>query len=95
MRVALNMLNHVLGQSMDQWYLIDIAINDKNGIKKESWIYSFKKFNIHPHTRSTFDVWIRKLEDRGFLSAKKFFENRTTMIQCLLYGGNLMLTSSK
>ena len=83
MRVALNMLNHVLGQSMDQWYLIDININAPNFIKKESWIYSFKKFNIHPHTRSTFDVWIRKLEDRGFLSAKKFFENRTTIYDAM------------
>ena len=34
---------------------------------------------MHPHTRSTFDVWIRKLDDIGFLSAKKFFENRNTL----------------
>ena len=33
-RGALNMLNHVLGQSMYQWHLIDIAINDQNCIKE-------------------------------------------------------------
>ena len=78
MRTALNMLNTVLGQCMDQWYLIAIDINAQNCIKKESWIDSFKKVNIHPHTRSTFDIWLRKLDDRGFLIAEKFFENRTT-----------------
>ena len=78
MRAALNMLNPVISQSMDQWYLIDIAINARNCIKKESWIDSFKKVNMHPHTRSNFCVCIRKLNNCGFLSAEKFFEKRTT-----------------
>ena len=38
---------------------------------------------MHPHTCSTFDVYIRKLDDRGFLSAKKFFENRTTIYDAM------------
>ena len=79
MRADLNMLNPVLGQSIDQWYLISIAINDQNCIKKELWIDSFLKFNMHPHILSTFDVWIIKLDDRGFISAEIFFENRTTL----------------
>ena len=93
MHAALNMLNPVLSQSMDQWYLIDIATNAHNFIKKESWIESFKKVNIHPHTRSTFDVWIRKLDDCGFISAKNFFENRTTIYDAMpAFWNNLMLT---
>ena len=68
---------------MDQWYLIDIATNAQNCIKKESCIDSFKKVNMHHHTRSTFDVWIRKLDDSGFLSAKKFFEKRTTLYDAM------------
>ena len=83
MRAALNMLNPVLGQSMDQWYFIVIATNAHNCIKKESWIAYFKKVNIHPHTRSNFDAWIRKLDYRGFLSAKKFFEKRTTLYDAM------------
>ena len=79
MRADLNTLNPVFGQSMDQWYLIAVSINDQNCIKKESWIDSFKKVNMHPHTRSTFDVWIRKLDNHGFISAEKFFENRNTL----------------
>ena len=82
-RAALNMLNPVLGQSMDQCYLIAIAINDQHCIKKESWIDSFKNVNMHPHTRSNFDVWIRKLDDSGFISAEKFFENRTTLYDAM------------
>ena len=35
MRAALNMINPVIGQSMDQWYLIAIGINAHNCIKKE------------------------------------------------------------
>ena len=51
---------------------------------------------MHPHTRSTFDVWIRKLDDRGFLSAKKLKKRGLIfMMQCLRAGRNLMLTSAK
>ena len=78
-RVDLNKLNPVLGQSMDQWYFIDIAIDAHNSINKESCIDSIKNVNMHPHTRSNFDGWIRKLDNRGFISAKKIFENRTTL----------------
>ena len=38
---------------------------------------------MHPHTRSTFDVWIRKLDNCGFLSAEKFFEKRTTIYDAI------------
>ena len=38
---------------------------------------------MHPHTRSTFDVWIRKLDDRGFLSAKKFLKKRTNLYDAM------------
>ena len=58
-------------------------INAQNCIKKESWIESFKKVNMHPHTRSTSDVRIRKLDDCGFISAGKFFENRTTFYDAM------------
>ena len=56
MRAALNVLNPVLSQSMYQWYLIYISVKAHNCIKKESWIDSLKKVNMHPHTCSTFDV---------------------------------------
>ena len=73
MCASLNMLNPVLGQSIDKWYLIAIAIDAHNCIKNESYTDSFKNVHMHPHTRSTFDVWNIKLNDRGFLSAKKLF----------------------
>ena len=38
---------------------------------------------MHPHTRSKFDLGIRKLDDRGFLSAKKFFEDRNTIYDAM------------
>ena len=38
---------------------------------------------MHPPTRSTFDIWIRKLDNRGFLSAEKFFEKRTTLYDAM------------
>ena len=68
---------------MYQWYLIAIAINAQNFINEESWIDSFKNINIHPHTRSTFDVWIRKFDNCGFLSAEKFFEKRTNLYDAM------------
>ena len=83
MRAALNRLNPVLGQSMDQCYLITIDINAQNCINKDSWIDSFKNVNMNPHPCSTFDVWIRNLEDCGFISAEKFFETRTTLYDAM------------
>ena len=38
---------------------------------------------MHPRIRSTFDMWIRKLDDRRFLSAEKFFEKRTTLYDAI------------
>ena len=83
MRAALSIFNPVLGQRIDQWFFLAIAINAQNSITKESWINSFKKVNMHPHTRSSFDEWIRTLDDRGFLSAEKFFEKRYTLYDAM------------
>ena len=63
--------------------MIAIAINAQNCIDKDSWIDSFKKVNMHPHTRSNFDVWIGKLEGRGFISTKKFFEKRNNIYDAM------------
>ena len=38
---------------------------------------------MHPHTRSTFDVWIRKLDNCEFLSTEKFFEKSTTLYDAM------------
>ena len=38
---------------------------------------------MQPHTCSTFDVWIIKLDDCGFPSAEKFFEERTTLYDAI------------
>ena len=83
MRAAVDALSPALGMKMDQWYLIVIAIHAQNRIKKESWIDSFKKVNMHPHTRVPFNEWIKKLDERGFLSAEKFFEKRTTLYDAM------------
>ena len=83
MHAAVNMPNPAIGQGIDQWYLIAVAINSQNCIKKESWIDSLKRVNMHPYTRSTFDVWIRKLDNRGLISAKTFFEKRTTIYDAM------------
>ena len=34
---------------------------------------------VQKKKQSTFDVWIRKLDDHVFVSAKKLFENRTNI----------------
>ena len=84
MRAAVDALSPALGLKMDQWYLITIAIDAQNQIKKDSWIDLFKKVNMHPQTRVPFVEWSKKLDDRGFLSAEKYFEKRTTMYDATL-----------
>jgi hypothetical protein len=83
MRAAINAVAPKLGINMNQWYLITCAIYAQNRIKKESWIDSFKKVNMHPQTRVPFNDWIKKLDDRGFLSADKFFEKRTSLYDAM------------
>ena len=78
MRSALQAVSPTVGRSMNQWILIAIAIDAQNRIKKEVWIDSFKKVNMHPHTRVSFDKWLEVLDKRGFLSADQFFENRNS-----------------
>ena len=52
---------------------IVIAINAQNKIDKKTWIASFKRVNMHPQTRVSFDVWIRELDKRGVLNAERVF----------------------
>ena len=63
---------------MNQWILISIAIDAQYRIKKEVWIDLFKKANMHPHTRVSFEKWLKVLDKRGFLSAEEFFDNRNS-----------------
>ena len=58
---AVHALSPDLGLKMDRWYLISMAINDWNSTKKDSWIDSFKKVNMDPHTCVPFNVCIQNL----------------------------------
>ena len=75
MRSALQSVAPTVGRLMNQWISIAIAIDAQNCIKKEVWIDSFKKVNMYPHTRVSFDKWLEVLDRRGFLSAEQLFEN--------------------
>ena len=83
MRSALQAVAPTVGRSMNQWILIAIAIDAQNVIKKEVWIDSFKKVNMHPHTRVSFDKWLEVLDKRGFLSAEQFFDNRNSLYDAM------------
>ena len=72
-RSALQALVPIVGRSINQWVLIAISIDAQNCIKKEVWIDSFKKVNMHPHTRVSIDKWFEVLDKRGFLSAEQVF----------------------
>ena len=50
MRSALQAVAPTVGRSMNQWILITIANDAQICIKKEVWIDSLKKVNMHPHT---------------------------------------------
>ena len=79
----LNCVQPILGQAMDQWYLIACAIDAQNSISSDVWIRSFERVNMHPQSRKPFDEWLRILETRGFLSAAKFFDNRHSIYDAM------------
>jgi len=83
MRDALATVRPQLGQKLDQWYLIAIAINSLAKIGPEPWIQSFIKVNMHPKHRVSADQWLKNLDERGILSAQPFFRTRTSLYDAM------------
>jgi hypothetical protein len=56
------------------WDLITICCHALNCVKPESWIYSFKKVNLHPDFRKCFAGWKKQTE--VVLKANNRFYNK-------------------
>jgi hypothetical protein len=45
----------------DGWMLIHVALAAVRELDSESWIKSFKKVNLHPHHRVSFEEWCKRI----------------------------------
>ncbi|KAI2508458.1 hypothetical protein MHU86_5985 [Fragilaria crotonensis] len=81
MRMNLDLIRPHIGVRLDQWYLISIAIEALKKIKASAWIESFKKVNLHPRHRVSFDVWLKKIDTK--LSSGEFFASRTSLFDAM------------
>jgi len=70
---------------MDQWHVIRCAMAAQAQVTAVSWINSFKRVNMHPKHRVSFNDWMKKLADRGILSegGNKFYEERGSMLDAM------------
>ena len=87
MHSSLDAVGSDINNNMDQWYLILIAVRVQNQINKEARINSFKRFNMHPHTRVLFDEWMRKLDKRVFLTSEKHLRQE---LHCIMLCRNVL-----
>jgi hypothetical protein len=81
MRANLDSIRPHIGVRLDQWYLITIAIEALKKIKPAVWVESFKKDNLHPQHRVTFDVWLKKIDSKLF--SGEFFASRNSLFDAM------------
>ena len=46
---------------IDGWQLVHVGLAAVRELEAESWIYSFKKVNLHPHFRVSFAQWCERI----------------------------------
>ena len=62
--------------------LIRICVEALQQVKPEKWVESFKRVNLHPDFRVSFEDWLRKI-DTHLSCGNKFFVGRTTLHDAL------------
>jgi hypothetical protein len=72
---------------LNQSTIISACIHAIRKVKRESWIASFKKVNLHPHHRLDFNGWCKKIDSK-LKTGERFFKNRGSacLMQCLHFG---------
>ena len=81
MQMNLDLIRPHKGVRLDQWYLIRKQIVALKKIKASAWIESFKKVNLHPRHRVSFDVLLKKIDTK--LSSGEFFALRTSLFDAM------------
>ena len=46
---------------IDAWQLITVGLAAVRELESDSWVYSFKKVNLHPHHRVSFPEWCKQI----------------------------------
>jgi hypothetical protein len=59
-----------------------LCIQGLKKVKKEAWIDSFKKVNLHPEHRVAFPDWIKRIDEK-LISGERFFKNRSSLYDAM------------
>ena len=46
---------------VDGWQLVHVALAMVRELAPETWVYSFRKVNLHPHRRVSFEEWCKRI----------------------------------
>ena len=62
---------------LDFWCLVNVGLQDVKKLPRESWIYYFKKSNLHPKHRVSFSQWCDLI--KPFIQGADYFKQDTTL----------------
>ena len=62
---------------LNSWCMVNVGIQDVQKLLRESWISSFKKFNLHPKHRVSFIQWCDRI--KPFLQVRDYFKPDTKL----------------
>ena len=46
---------------LNYWFLVNVGLQAVKKLARESWVYSLKKFNLHPKHRVSFSQWFDRI----------------------------------
>jgi hypothetical protein len=73
--------NHRLA-ILNQGTIVSACIHALRKVKRESWVASFKKVNLHPHHRLDFNCWCKKIDSK-LKTGEQFFKNRVGLFDAM------------
>jgi hypothetical protein len=82
LRCLLDLHRNNSKEQLNQYTIVAICLSVFKKIKKEVWIESFKKVNLHPKFRMNFNDWLKKI-DSQIMTGEKFFKGRTSLYDAM------------
>ena len=62
---------------LNSWFLVNVGLQNFRKLHRESWMSSFKKFNLHPKHRVSINQWCDRI--KTFLQGGDYFKQDTTL----------------
>jgi hypothetical protein len=82
-RQLLDMARTKVNGNIDQWKLIGILIVFINNLKKDVWMNSFIKVNLHPKHRVDYMKWVERISSHVITGESAYKRNTASMYDAM------------